>query len=152
MMPRFPVVNTRALGQDQGEPAAPLPLPNGALYRDPNPDGSRKACANCIMWSATSDQCVIHSPDVPVTRAMMCGFHVFGQPMAKWMDLPGIDYVKPELSGLRLAGPGVSCASCEFYRAQNGQKGLCMGVSKPEDRKPPVPVEALGWCARYEPM
>jgi|FLYN01.1.fsa_nt_gi hypothetical protein len=135
------------LGQDT---QAPLPMPDGALYRHPNPDGSRKRCGNCIMFVASENACVIHRRDQDVLESDVCGYHVYGRPLSEWMDHPGIAPVTPDLSGLRPAGPGVSCASCRFYQDQGAGKGLCWGVSKSDDRRPPQPVEALGWCARYE--
>lgn len=150
---RFPVANLgrpadpRGLGADQ---SAPLPKVTGALYRHPNPDGSRKACRNCIMWVSSENRCAIHGKDQAVTGDLVCGYHIFGTPMEKGMDHPGMQAVTPDVSGLRPAGPGVACASCRFYEDKGGGQGLCYGVSKDGDRRPPVPVELLGWCARYE--
>jgi len=145
---RVPVVNLGALGQPR-EPA-PLPTPSGALYRKPNPDGSRKRCGDCMMW-VREKRCLIHEKSLEVTDDLVCGFNVFGAPLDKWMEHPGGRMpVTPEESGLRPAGPGVACASCRFYQDQGGGKGLCFGVSKESDRRPPQPVDLLGWCARYE--
>ncbi len=131
---------------------APLPFAWGVLYRHPNPDGSRKACKNCMMWVSGEDACMIHDRGVDVPASFVCGFHVYGAPVEKWMDHPGgREPVQPELSGLREAGSGVSCANCRYYQPRNGEAGLCLAVAK-EDRRPPQPVEALGWCARYESM
>lgn len=148
-MNRFPTINLGALGQND---KAPLPFPPGVLYRHPNPDGSRKNCGNCIMWVANEDRCVIHPRDLRIGEDEMCGYHVFGQPMPKWMDHPGIMPVTPDISGLRMAGPGVACASCVFYKKQSDQGGLCMGVANPETGQAPVPVESRGWCTRYVSM
>lgn len=145
----FPLINLGALG---AENQAPLPTPGGALYRHPNPDGSRKSCGTCIMWVSEENRCVIHPRSLEVSADLNCGYHVFGAPMERWMDHPGIMPVTPELSGLRWAGPGVACASCKFYRAQSNDAGLCVGVSDPDTRRPGVPVQSLGWCARYEGM
>lgn len=144
------VINLGALGQRQE--GAPLPAPDGALYRRPNPDGSRKSCRLCIMWVSEENKCVIHPKDVEVTADMVCGFHVYGEPIKKWMDHPGIQPVTPDLSGLQIVGAGAVCASCRFYEDGGNGAGLCWGVSKPEDRRPPQPVELMGWCSRYEGM
>ncbi len=142
-----PVVN---LGQPRE--SAPLPMPDGALYRHPNPDGTRKSCMSCIMWVSGENRCVIHARDREVPGDFVCGYHVFGVPMEKWMDHPGIMSVTPDISGLRPAGAGVACGNCRFYQDLGNGKGLCHGVSDPETRRPPVPVESRGWCARYEPL
>lgn len=144
---RLPVVNLGRLGTVE---RAPLPKPDGALYRHPNPDGSRKACRNCIMWVSEEDRCVIHARGQEVDASQVCGYHIFGQPMVKWMDHPGIQPVTPDISGLRNAGGGVACGSCRFFQHTGGAGGLCFGVSRPGDRQPPQPVELQGWCARYE--
>lgn len=144
------VINLGALGQARDQ--APLPMPDGALYRHPDPDGSRKSCGNCIMWVSGEARCVIHERNQVVESQQMCGYHIFGQPMTKWEDHPGIQPVTPDISGLRWAGPGVACASCKFYRRHDDVSGLCVGVSDPKTREPGVPVESKGWCARYEGM
>jgi hypothetical protein len=146
---RFPVMNLGALETPE---QAPLPMPGGALYRPPNPDGSRKSCGNCIMFVSKENRCVIHSRSLEIGDDLMCGYHVYGTPMERWMDHPGIMPVTPDLSGLRWAGPGVACASCKFYVAQSNEGGTCIAVSDPNTRKPGVPVESRGWCARYEGM
>lgn len=130
---------------------APLPFAWGVLYRNPNPDGTRMRCARCIMFVSGENRCVIHSRDVEVLPTDVCGYFVFGEPMKKWMDHPGMQPVMPELSGLRDAGSGVSCGNCRYFQPQNAEQGLCLAVAK-EDRMPPQPVAALGWCARYESM
>lgn len=131
---------------------APLPKPDGALYRHPNPDDTRKACLNCVMWVASENRCVIHLRDQEVGGDQLCGYHIFGAPLLEWVDYPGIMPVTPDLSGLRWVGPGAACASCKFYRGRDENGGLCVGVSDPETRQPGVPVESRGWCARYEGM
>lgn len=144
------VINLGALGQNRDQ--APLPMPDGALYRHPNPDGTRKACGNCIMWVSGEGRCVIHERNQPVAADQMCGYHIFGVPMEKWMDHPGMQPVTPDISGLRWVGPGAACASCKFYRYRDENAGLCVGVSDPDTRLPGVPVASRGWCARYEGM
>jgi hypothetical protein len=140
-------INLGALWQSD---QAPLPKPDGALYRHPNPDGSRKSCASCIMWVSKEDRCVIHPKDLHIDSDQMCGYYVYGQPLENWIDHAGIMPVTPDLSGLRMAGPGVACASCKFYTYRDENTGFCRGISDPKTRKPPVQVESRGWCARYE--
>jgi hypothetical protein len=150
MSPPIRTINLGALGQSRDQ--APLPMPNGALYRHPNPDGSRKNCGNCVLWVSGEDRCVIHPKELHIDSDELCGYHVYGKAMSSWVDLPGIMPVSPELSGLRMVGPGGACASCKFYRRQDETHGICIGVSNPDTRKPGVPVESRGWCARYEGM
>lgn len=142
-------INLGAIGQQAD---APLPKPDGALYRPPNPDDTRKACRNCVMWVATKDRCIIHRKDQEVDDDQWCGFHIFGQPRKEWVEYEGIAPMTPELSGLRMVGPGAACASCKFYRYQDEKHGLCIGVSDPKTRRPGVVVESRGLCARYEGM
>lgn len=130
---------------------APLPFAWGVLYRPPNPDGSRKRCVNCIFWVERELRCVLHEADVQVDAQDTCGFHIFGEPATKWDLYSGIQHLKPELSGLREAGSGLSCANCKYYQVVDQVSGLCRAVAG-ENRKPPQPVDSLGWCARYEGM
>ena len=142
-------VNLGAIGQAT---QAPLPKPDGALYRRPNPDETRKACRNCVMWVPTLERCIIHSKDQDVDGDQWCGFHVFGEPRKGWVEYEGILPMTPDLSGLRKVGPGAACASCKFYRYQDENHGVCIGVSDPKTRHPGVVVESRGICARYEGM
>ena len=104
----FPLINLGALGE---QATAPLPMPNGALYRPSNPDGTRKSCGNCVLWVSQEGRCLIHAQDVPIESSDMCGYHVYGQPQTAAGTFPGIAPIDPALSGLRRAGPGVACAS-----------------------------------------
>jgi hypothetical protein len=135
----------------QNPEAAPLPFAWGVLYREPNPDGSRKMCDNCIFFVPSEKRCVLHPRDIQIDYTDMCGFHVFGKPLPQWVDFPGIDPLNPKLSGLRDAGSGVSCANCKYYQVVDQTHGLCRAVAA-ENRKPPQPVDSLGWCTRYEGM
>lgn len=107
---------------------------------------------NCFMYVPSENACAIHLRDQEVLTSDLCGYHIFGKPMERWMDHPGMQAVTPNISGLRPVGAGAVCANCRFYRDQGNGKGLCYGVSKPDDRKPPQPVELMGFCARYESM
>jgi hypothetical protein len=128
----------------------PLPQKWGVLYAHPNPDGSRKRCGNCMMWTPDAGgRCVIHDPRLQITPSMVCGYHVFGDPMLEWVDHPGTEPVDPENSGLEEVGAGTSCDTCVFYEARTRHVGSCHAVAKSNDR-PPTPVEAMGCCARWE--
>ncbi len=134
------------------EIVAPLPMPTGALYRHPNPDGSRKNCGNCVFWGSKENRCALHAADLQVDSGEWCGFHIFGSPMEKTAPRGGMQTVTPDISGLRDVAAGAACAGCRFYRDQGDDSGFCFGVSQPDDRKPPITVELLGVCARYEGM
>lgn len=130
--------------------AGPLPMPGGALYKHPNPDGSRKRCGNCVMFMEAENRCAIHPQDLKITESMWCGYHIFGPPSGK--PHPGVMPVTPDISGLIEVGAGAVCSGCRFYDDKGAGNGLCWGVSRPDDRRPPAPVETLGNCARYEGM
>ena len=142
------------LGQSipvQNPTPAPLPFAWGTLYRHANPDGSRKRCVNCVFWVPSKHQCSLHEASVQVDDQDTCGYHVFGEPADNWNMFSGIQHVKPELSGLRDAGSGVSCANCKFYQVVDQTSGLCRAIAA-KNGQPPQPVESLGWCARYQGM
>lgn len=128
---------------------APLPFASGVLYANPNPDGSQKSCRNCFMWVAGENRCIIHPPEVEVMPAHICGYHVFGMPLERWAEIPGLDPVDPALSGLELVGEGTVCGTCVYYEPTGRGKGLCYGVAG-VDRYPPQPVQLMGCCARWE--
>lgn len=127
----------------------PYPKPWGVLLAQPNPDGSRKTCGNCMMWVRT-DQCAIHDPGLPVSEEHICGYHVYGQPMDEWMDHPGIQPVNPEYSGLEHVPGGTSCDICIYYEQVDDEMGMCHQVADPEIHSPPVPVSALQCCAAWD--
>ena len=145
-MARIPVINLGA--SPEYDAGAPLPTPSGALYKRPNPDGTRKNCGNCIQWMPDISRCAIHSPDLEVDADEWCGYHIFGQASGK--HHPKEMFVTPDISGLRDVGAGAACGGCKFYTDQGGNAGLCSGVSNPDTRKPPVQVDTYGSCARYE--
>lgn len=135
---------------------ATLALPWGVLYRHPNPDGSRKACRNCFLWIRQENRCVIHAKDVTVREFMYCGFYVFGKSQEHDPNAGVLQPVEPSLSGLRAVGGGASCDTCVYFehgeatgQAETG-KGSCYGVANPSNKRPPVPVEDLGICARHQ--
>lgn len=129
--------------------SAPLPQLAGVVYAHPNPDGSRKNCLNCFMWASSTQQCDIHAPYVRVSAESVCGYHVYGNPRRVRTDDLGVDPVEPELSGLTLAPGGTSCDTCTWFdRLAAG--GQCMALANEDTGQPPVPVEALGCCARWQ--
>jgi hypothetical protein len=133
-----------------GQTGAPLPQKWGVLYAHPNPDGTRKRCLNCVLWTeAGGGRCVIHRSNLRVTPTMVCGYHIYGMPLPHWVDLPGIQPVDERNSGLEEVGEGTSCDTCVLYEAQSQAKGLCHGVAK-KNGLPPQPVEAMGCCARWD--
>lgn len=129
---------------------ARLPSPSGVLYAKPNPDGSRKMCANCAFWVHTN-QCGLHEEDREVTGDSVCGYHVPGTPSPSWISYPGLVPLLPELSGLERVPGGSSCNRCRYFdpdQAQPLELGRCRAVlSESGDA---LVVEGLACCARYE--
>lgn len=133
-------------------PLAPRPLPMypaHVLYARPNPDSSRKQCANCILWQSAGEQCQIHDADVMAPADAVCGYHVFGQPDGA-LNRTNMDPVPPELSGLEQVPGGSSCDRCVFFDAQGTTQGICMALNDPDVPEAHPVVEALGCCCRFE--
>ena len=139
------------------EPPLPVEAPvlfrkGDVLYADPNPDRTRKNCGNCIMFLAP-EACFIHDADVVVTPEMVCGYHVYGEPMPAGIERTNMMPVKPETSGLvPVVRDGSSCDTCEFFMPINQRQGLCRALCEygdtTEESLHPT-VDALGCCARW---
>lgn len=127
---------------------APLPFAWGVLYAKPNPDGTPKACANCMMWSFGDQKCSIHPAKLHVPANGICGYHVYGSPMPQRMHHANMDPVDPNLSGFAIVDSGTFCGNCIYYEGDD-EEGVCHGVAK-ADREPPQPVQFMGCCARWE--
>lgn len=125
---------------------APLPRLSGVLYERPNPDGTRKLCANCTHW-LRDQTCNIHGPEIMVPPDAVCGYHVYGTPRDVRDEQPK-QPVEPELSGLKQVRAGVSCDVCRYYEPGDATHGVCLAVI--DDDRAPAIVEALGSCARWE--
>ncbi len=130
-------------------PPGPLPTYFEAVYKKANPDGTRKACSNCIMFVKGENKCVIHPKDLTVRAHYWCGYHIFGEAMKKWMDHPGMQPVDSAFSGLRLAGGGLACDNCVYYQRLDDKKGLCTALSPELNSEGIAPVAALAICARH---
>lgn len=128
----------------------PLPFAWGVLYTAPNPDGTRKMCQNCMMWSYADQRCSIHRADLRIAPDDVCGYHVFGMAMEYRMDHPGMMPVDEKTSGLDTVPGGTSCDICVYYEPTGKGKGICHAVAKEKTALPPQPVEAMGCCARWE--
>lgn len=132
------------------EQRIPYPRADQALYASPNPDGSRKACRNCWKW-VTTGNCLEVAGEIEGTQ--VCGLHVFGTPQPV---VPiGAPSLKPSPAEVGLietpAGEGTCCALCRFFEQENGtQWGLCKALGADQDAMPPVVVEPLACCARWE--
>lgn len=136
------------------QPNPPAPEPWAALYVVPREDGRGRSCGNCVMWvRAEGGRCAIHERTQLVHRTDVCGYHVSGEPMAEWMDHPGLEPVTPEFSGLEAVGAeGTKCGSCRYYR-QTGGDGTaeCGGVQRPGAPEfTQARVHRDGCCARWE--
>lgn len=128
---------------------AGLPKTWGVLFAYPNPDGSRKACANCLMWVRTQT-CMVHEPTLAVPMNAVCGYHIYGEPhLEREHDHKKVQFLDPELSGLEQVPGGTSCDRCKWYEPQMPNQGLCNAVLENESNSPAL-VEALACCARWE--
>lgn len=133
----------------QQKPSAGRPESWGVLYAEPNADGRRKACSNCAFW-ATSQQCSIHKETVYISAQAVCGYHVTGTPSDVRAEIPGLEPVEPQFSGLVTVPGGTSCDRCKWYDPELDvdDRGFCRAVNTPEGM--PAPVQSLGCCARWE--
>lgn len=132
---------------DEGVPEG-LPELWAVLYQRPNLDGSRKACANCMMW-VTTKQCVVHGPEIAVEATNVCGHYVHGDPhTGDWADQRNIQYVDPEFSGLKKVPGGVVCDMCWFFDPRGPIDGVCRGARDTETDEY-AQVAAHGVCARW---
>lgn len=133
--------------QKANPPPVSLPTIGEALYAPPNPDGSRKSCGNCyLMCGGSTTRCSVH--DVPVSPDMVCGYHLFGEPVPMGIQLPVLP-IAPELSGLATIPGGTSCGGCRFfgptaYGPPGTSLGSCAGIAGQPT------VDAGGCCARWE--
>lgn len=135
----------RWLGISDTNAQAPVPQPTLAevLYTPPNPDGSTKSCGNCVLYETARQTCYIHDPKLIISPEMVCGYHVYGEPMERFeYRLPMLP-VTPEQSGLVLVEGGTSCSSCKYYDQLESQ---CHATQN--DGEPPF-VDPLGCCARW---
>ena len=130
------------------KPKSKLPMAWGVLYAAPNPDGSRKACRNCMMFSM-DNRCSIHDADLEVTPQHTCGYHVYGVPMDVRMEHEGLMPVDPKMSGLEVVAGGTSCDICRHIIGdEEDGANACAVVATPEGT--PQPVAPRGCCARWE--
>jgi len=118
-----------------------LPEPWGVLYSPPNKNGERKSCGNCFAWSQDK-RCLIHDRDLEVTTDQICGYHVFGKPLWKWVNR-GVQPLDPALTGLVRVPGGTSCDICMWF-----ENGMCLAVRGPDGN--PAKVQDKGCCARWE--
>ncbi len=119
------------------------------LYAPPNPDGSRKACANCTFW-VPSGECDIHAPGTVVPGYAVCGYHVYGKPLPARIPRDNIEYCTPALSGLMTLPGGSSCARCRWFAESSpvqADAGACLAVD--DVGGAPASVESNGCCARF---
>jgi len=169
-------VKRRLLQVWAGRPGDEEPVRLGlaqALYSPPNPDMTRKRCANCVFWlggmgpagaeggeggegaRGGREACFLHEENVIVTADMICGYHVFGVSLGASV-LPireNLQAVTPELSGLEQVPDGTSCDNCRNYTPTPGHpSGLCQALYEPDSTAeyPVHPVvQNLGCCCAW---
>lgn len=130
------------------EHAAPETLPRqvDCCYTPPNPDGSKKACANCVMYATGDRSCYIHDPNLPIDEMDVCNYHVFGQPMVSFEKRLPMLPLQPEQSGLISTEDGTSCSSCVHYDTVHSR---CFALAN-EFHNDYAEVEPLGCCTLWE--
>src|SRR5579885_3042914 len=57
----------------------PLPDLSDVTYQEPNPDGTRKKCGNCIHFVSTG-YCMLHPKNLAITPESVCGYYQMGIP------------------------------------------------------------------------
>lgn len=137
---------------EQSKTIAPLSTPilltKGALlYDPPTPGRAFRNCLNCFMW-VTTKLCTIHKKAQEILDDDICGYYIYGTPIPKWIDHPGIRAVLPEHSGLENVQGGTACINCKHYAgAKTGKMGICK-IMDPVDNK----VDSMGCSAGWEPL
>ena len=107
------------------------------LYVPPNKDESRKTCANCMMLLKDIYRCSILGPDIEVTRHMVCGYYLNGEPMTSKKH-PPMRVIDPEYAGLiEFVGDGTSCDNCKEFVEPDGCE-IVRGF-----------IDGLGCCAAW---
>jgi len=116
------------------------------LYVRSNLDGSRKRCSNCCLYLKNDYRCLVHAKDLFIGHLAVCGYHIYGAPLAHRPKGFSCDPLDPKLSGL-IDTIGTSCDRCAWYQpGEPGSSPLCLGVYTKGE---PAHVEALGCCARW---
>lgn len=136
-------------------PADPRALvqfaPDNVNYARPNPDGTRKNCANCLFWLKEKTECFLHDEEIEVLATTICNYHVFGSPQVAGLQRGDTDPLDPALSGLREAPNGSSCDGCTFFAPRGSTQGECNALHFKEAPKRTVLVAADARCGRWEP-
>lgn len=128
----------------------PLPILTEVLYIGSNPDKSGKRCSNCYKWVITG-RCIEVAGEIEPT--MVCGYHVFGQAQASMpLSEPERKLTAADAGLIETPnGEGVCCFTCRFFEVGNEVgEGLCNAVASQVDTLPPVVVDSLGCCTRWE--
>lgn len=141
--------STPPQAEDERPRRIPYPTADEVLYDAPNPDGSRKRCGNCYKFVTVDGSCVEVSG--PIAPGQVCGLYVFGSPSGVAPPINGARKVPPKAAGLISTpdGMGTACEICRFVTPQADDMGLCNAVGA-GDGFPPVMVERLGCCTRWE--
>lgn len=124
------------------------PEPWEVLYTGPNPDGTRKKCKNCVMFATKAKECYLFSPSKTIEPDMICGYHVYGEPMEEFTNRLPMEYLDEETSGLETVKSGTSCDNCQAYKKHDADdgKGECSAVHVGGK---PATVEGRGCCTRW---
>ena len=128
------------------ESDAPLPSLAAMSFKPPNPDQTRKMCANCALFSSAESTCFIHDSLFRIKPSYWCSYHVFGTPN---MQAPrgGMLPVLPEHSRLQPTVHGASCAECRWYESRTGAQGACLAALGARGEAPTVDAQSV--CGRW---
>lgn len=129
----------------------PYPSASDELYAAPNRDRTRKRCGGCYKFVVTG-VCIEVAGEV--RHEQVCGLHVFGvpQPTLTAVGVPDVKYTAVEAGLVQTpGGMGSSCDTCRFFEQDEKDHaiGLCHALGS-TDGEPPVIVESLGCCARWQ--
>jgi len=122
----------------------PLPTLADVLYAKPSPDGSRKQCANCMMWMPEGRQCAIMASSYLVPGDAICGYHVFGVPKDH-ERAAGMVPIDPAMSGFEQVRGGTSCDNCAQYDSKGSTCHAVVGADGSGNAR----VAARGCCTRW---
>lgn len=128
----------------------PYPTLAQLLYESPSDYSEGRRCGNCYKF-IMSGYCVEVAGQIRAEQ--VCGLHAAGIPQTS-VPAVGSPMKKRDavLVGLVDASQdGASCSACRFFTADepSSEMGICAAAGA-ADGMPPVSVDALGACARWE--
>lgn len=137
------------LGGGAAPPEEPVERPSLAelSYRRPDKLGRPAICGSCVHWMPAEELCELHADNVAAPEDAACGLHVFGTPSGR--NVPDLQPVEPELSGLRQEPLGWRCGSCCRFAPRGARGGVCTYAAGEQGAAPVVEADGrcMGWRA-----